>query len=449
MEKPNLQSQLPVSQKKNINRRLFLKRAAGLSVGMVNFPYFVPSSVLGHAGTVAPSERIIIGCIGIGWQGISNLHSFLVEKDCRVIAVCDVDKNHLQDAVDIVNNHYGNTDCAAYNDFRLLTSRDDIDAVVLSLPDHWHAIPAIEAARAGKDIYGEKPLSHTFNEGRAICDAVKRYSRIWQTGSFYRSQSIFRFACELIINGRIGQVRRVEVGLPSGYTDFAGTAGQQQLCSPPQELDYDFWLGPAPYESYCPARVHQNWRWHLDYGGGRLMDWIGHYLDIALWGLGFDYTCPYEIEGYGEFPKDGLWNAPTKYLLTTQYAKGVTIIIAGGYDDIGSGIKWIGKDGWVWVNPDRIDAHPIELLREKFSPNDIHLFRSPGHHRNFLDCVKSRRTTIVPCEVAHRSATPGHLGLISMLLGRKIRFNPDTGEIIGDSTSKRMLGYAMRSPWRL
>ncbi|MBN2019517.1 MAG: Gfo/Idh/MocA family oxidoreductase [Sedimentisphaerales bacterium] len=449
MEKPKLQAELPISQKKNINRRQFFKRAAGAAIGVISFPYIVPSSALGQAGNVAPSERITMGCIGVGWQGTNNLYSFLAEKDCRVIAVCDVDKNHLQNAVDIVNNHYGNTGCAAYHDFRRLLARDDIDAVALSLPDHWHAIPAIEAARAGKDIYGEKPLSHTFNEGRAMCEAVKRYGRIWQTGSWQRSQAIFRFACELVLNGRIGQVHQVEVGLPSGHSDYNGTEGQQQICSPPEKLDYDFWLGPAPYEPYCPARVHRNWRWHLDYGGGQLMDWIGHHLDIAHWGLGFDYTGPYVIEGQGKYPKDGLWNAPTEYRLTAKYAKGVTIIIAGGYNDISSGIKWIGKDGWVAVNRDYIDAHPQKLLRERFKPGDIHLFRSPGHQRNFLDCVKSRRTTIAPSEVSHRSATPGHLGQIAMVLGRKICFNPNTEEIIGDSTATRMLGGAMRSPWRL
>lgn len=449
MQQSKEQSQSQVSQKKSINRRQFLKRVAGTAVGAISFPYIISSSALGHAGVVSPSERITIGCIGTGWQGTSNLYSFLSEKDCYVVAVCDVDKSHLQNAVDIVNSHYENTCCAAYGDFRVLLARNDIDAVSLSLPNHWHAIPAIEAARTGKDIYGEKPLSHTFNEGRAICNAVKRYGRIWQTGSWHRSQSIFRFACELVLNGRIGQVHRVEVGLPSGYTDFAGTAGQQQICPPPPELDYDSWLGPAPFEPYCPARVHRNWRWYLDYGGGQLMDWVDHYLDIAHWGLGFDHTGPYEIEGRGEFPRDGLWNAPTKYRLTTQYAKGVTIIIAGGYEDIGIGTKWIGENGWVRVNRDKIDADPVKLLRENFKPDDIHLFRSPGHHRNFLDCVKNRRTTITPCEVAHRAGTAGHLGQIAMLLGRKIRFNPHTEEIIGDSTAARMLGCAMRSPWHL
>lgn len=429
-----------------ISRRGFLGGAAGAALGAIGFPYIVPSSVLGGD---APSSRITMGCIGVGWQGGSNLGQFLGQKDCQVVAICDVDKDHLNDAVNRVNGQYKNKDCAAYSDFRALLARDDIDSVSLGLPDHWHAIPAIEAAQSGKDIFGEKPLSHDLRQGRAMCDAVRRYGRIWQTGSWQRSQSHFRQACELVINGRIGKVQRVEVGLPSGHSDFGGTQGQEGITAPPSQLDYDFWLGPAPYEPYCPARVHKNWRWHLDYGGGQLMDWVGHHVDIAHWGLGFDYTGPYEIEGSGEYPPDKLWNSPGKYRLTAKYPKDITMIIAGGYSDIRGGTKWIGTDGWVWVDRGGTDAQPKEVLQEKIGPNEIHLYESPGHWRDFLDCIKSRKTTITPCEVAHRSATPGHLGQIAMLLGRKIRFNPETEEIIGDPTAASLLGKAMRSPWHV
>jgi predicted dehydrogenase len=439
-----------MAREKCFNRRELLKGAAGTAIGAIGFPYIVRSTALAKAGNTAPSERITMGCIGVGWQGGTNLDRFLQENDCQVVAICDIDKNHLQEAVNRVNEHYGNQDCAAYRDFRELLARDDIDTVSLGLPDHWHSIPAIEAARSGKDIYGEKPLSHTLQQGRAMCDAVARYGRIWQTGSWQRSEAHFRRVCELVINGRIGKVTRVEVGLPRGHMDFAGTRGQEQIEPPPAELDYDFWLGPALYEPYCTARVHKNWRWHLDYGGGQLMDWVGHHVDIAHWGLGFDYTGPYEIEGSGEFPKDGLWNSPTRYRLTAKYPNDITMIIAGGHFDIRSGTKWIGTDGWIWVNRnDRLQAEPVELLDEKIGPDEIHLYNSPGHWRNFLDCVKSRNTTITPCEIAHRSATPGHLGQIAMLLGRKIRFNPKTEEIINDPTAASLLDKAMRSPWHL
>ena len=199
--------------------------------------------------------------------------------------------------------------------------------------------------------------------------------------------------------------------------------------------------------------MHYNWRWNLEYGGGQLMDWVGHHVDIAHWGMGMDRTGPVEIDGVGEYPKTGLWNSAYRYRINTKYANGIKMIIAGGHDDIREGTKWIGEDGWVWVDRGGIDAHPKSLLREVFSPNEIHLVsvENPidheGHTRNFLDCVKTRATTLSSSEVSHRSATPGHLGQIAMLLGRKIRFNPDTEEIIGDSTASQMLGNAMRSPW--
>lgn len=437
-------------QRKKVDRRGFLKRTTEIAAGAIAFPYIVPASVFGKTGGVAPSNRIVMGCIGTGWMGTDNLKSFLSEPDARIVAVCDIDTNHLTNAQDLVNKKYGNNDCATYHDFRELIARDDIDAVSLGLPDHWHSIPAIAAAKSGKDIYGEKPLSYSLVEGRAMCDAVKRYGRIWQTGSWQRSQSHFRFACELVLNGRIGKVHTVEVGLPSGHTDFGRTAGQEAPELPPEELDYNMWLGPAPYAPYCPARVHKNWRWVLDHGGGQLMDWIGHHCDIAHWGMGTEYTGPVEIEGSGEFPRTGLWDSPTKYRVTTKYANGITMIIAGGHPDIRGGTKWIGSDGWVWVNRNnRIETHPESLLNERFGPEEIHLYRSPGHWRNFLDGVKTRKTTLAPCEVAHRSATPGHLGKIAMNLGRKIRFDPDTEEILNDATATKMLSRPMRGPWHL
>ncbi len=428
-----------------MNRRRFFKQAAALAA-----PFIVPAHVLGREGRLSPSNLINVGCIGVGWQGVSNMEGFLAESDCRVTAVCDVDARHLQEARDLVNRHYGNRDCRAFHDFRELLACSDIDAVMLALPDHWHALIAVAAAKAGKDIYGEKPLSHNLREGRAIVDAVTKYGRVWQTGSWQRSEANFRFAAELVRNGRLGRVHTVEVGLPSGHTDFAGTFGMQNLEPPPPELDYDFWLGPAPYAPYAVERVHKNWRWHLDYGGGQLMDWVGHHNDIAHWGLDYDRTGPVEVEGSGEYPADGFRNTAVRYRVVSTYADGVRIIMAGGYPDIAFGTRWIGDRGWVFVTRGGvIDAEPKSLLREQFGPEEVHLYRSPGHIRNFLDCVKSRRETLTPAETAHRSATPGHLGQIAMLLGRKIRFNPKIEEIIGDDTASRMLSRPYRSPWTL
>lgn len=438
-----------MSQTKHVTRRQFLRTASGLVLGAAAAPMLVPANVWGQEG-ILPSEKVVMGCVGVGWQGTSNMENFLRLPDVQIVAVCDVDKEHLENARRIVNKKYENQDCETYHDFRELFARDDIDAVSLGLPDHWHSVPAVAAAQHGKDIYGEKPFSHSLKEGRAMVNAVHQYGRIWQTGSWQRSQAKFRFAAELVRNGRIGKIQRVEVGLPSGHTDFAGTKGEDQIQPPPPELDYDFWLGPAPYSPYIKSRLHKNWRWYYDFGGGQLMDWVGHHVDIAHWGMGTEYTGPVEIEGTGEFPRNGVWNTATRYRIDTRYANGIPMVIAGGYKDVCDGhlgAKWIGEDGWVWVDRSGIDAEPKSLLKEQIGPNEIHLYNSPGHWRNFIDCVKSRRQTIAPAEVAHRSASPGHLGLIAMLSGRKIQFNPDTEEIANDDVAARMLGNAMRSPW--
>jgi len=439
-----------MTKRKNPSRREFIRGSAAAAVAGLGFPYLIPASVLGRGGKPAPGNRVTLGCIGVGWQGGSNLKDFLEDPNVQVVAVCDIDADHLKEAKQTVDAKYGNDDCATYHFYEEVIARTDIDALSLGLPDHWHAIPAIAAARSGKDIFGEKPLAQNWAEARAMADAVKRYGRIWQTGSWQRSLANFRFACELVLNGRIGKVHTVEVGLPEGHTDFAGTAGQEDPLPPPKTLDYDRWLGPAPYSPYCVARVHKNWRWNLDYAGGQLMDWVGHHVDIAHWGLGLDYSGPYEVEGHGEYPNRGrLWNTATRYRVTVRYPKEITMAIAGGHDDIQSGTKWIGDRGWVWVNRGALDANPRSLLREKFSPNEIHLYRSPGHAREFIQSVKSRATTLAPAEVALRSATPGFLGQIAMLTGRKIRWDAEKEQILNDDGASRLLFRPMRSPWHL
>ncbi len=431
--------------KNNIHRRAFIKKSAAAAAGAAAFPYIVSSSSLGLANTVSPSNRITVGCVGLGWMGPANMHNLLGKSDAQVVAVCDVDDNHLKKAQEDVNKKYGNNDCAVYKDFREMFARKDIDAVSLALPDHWHSITAIEAAKAGKDIYGEKPFSHTLREGRAMVEAVEKYGRIWQTGSWQRSQANFHRACELVRNGVLGKLKEVQAGLPSGFY----APKDETIKEPPGCLDYNMWLGPAPYAPYCQARVHINWRWHLDYGGGQLMDWVGHHVDIAHWGLGFDHTGPVEIEGTGEFPDSGLWNAATKYHVKLKYPDGTDINIGGGYSGIAGGTKWIGENGFIHVNRGYLNAEPKSLLNEKIGPNDIRIYKSTDHMQNFLDCIKTRRQTITPAETAHRSASTGHLSLISIRLGRKIRFNPETERIIDDPQAERMLGKSMRSPWHL
>ncbi|MCX6572578.1 MAG: Gfo/Idh/MocA family oxidoreductase, partial [Candidatus Aminicenantes bacterium] len=324
-----------------INRRQFLKTVAVAGgAAVAGFPTIVRASALGKGGAVAPSDRIVMAGIGFGMMGPGNMADFLEKPEVQWVAVCDLDTEPLARAKDTVDKKYGNRSCATYHDFRELFLRKDLDAVSLAVPDHWHAILAISALRAGFDVYGEKPLTHNLREGRALCDAVKRYGRVWQTGSWQRSVENFHQAAELVRNGRIGKIKRVEVGLPAGHYDFAGTFGQEALVAPPKNLDYEFWVGPAPWWPYCKARVHMNWRWNMDFGGGQYMDWIGHHLDIAHWGMGWDETGPVEIEAKGEYPTSGIYNSPTRYYVQAKYADGTPMVLAGGHDEIWSGTKW-------------------------------------------------------------------------------------------------------------
>jgi predicted dehydrogenase len=431
-----------------ISRRQFLA-ATGLALAA---PTIIPASALGAEGKPAPSERITLGVVGWGMQGPGNTDAFLGIDECQVVAACDLDKNHLQSALDKINGKYGNTDCKAYHDYREMMARKDIDAVMLAVPDTWHALTATEAARNKKDIYGEKPLARTIVEQQAIVKAVQQNGRIWQTGSWQRSVAPFRKAAEIVRNGLIGKVTRVEVGLPAGHTDFARTGQFMTPSDPPPELDYNFWIGPSRMEPYIKGRVHMNWRWNYNVGGGQLLDWIGHHCDIAHWGLDCDQTGgPMEVEGFGEFPaKDAVWNTCTKYRVTCKYPNDVTVVIAGGHPDIRGGTKWIGTDGWVWVDRGGFDASTIEWFQK--IPDDkykVKLYHSDNHQKNFIDCVKSRKPTITPVETAHHSALPGHLGLIAMLVGRKIKWDSAKEVIVGDEEASKLMTRGYRTPWNL
>lgn len=430
-----------------ISRRTFIKGAAATGVAAA-LPTVIPASALGRDGYVAPSNRIVMGCLGVGSQGTGNMRNFLGRSQVQIVAVCDVDSNHSDRAKRIVDDRYDNGDCAVYTDFRELIGRGDLDTVSLALPDQWHAIPAIDAARAGLDIYGEKPLSRSIRESRAICDAVHRYGRVWQTGSWQRSQSRFRQACELVRNARIGRVHMVEVGLPTG-----SKSDVKQPQPVPDGLDWDFWLGPAPWREYCEFgddRCHWDWRWIMDFSGGQLTDWAGHHIDIAHWGLDFDRTGPYEIEGTADYPSEGLWNAPTDYKFTCKYEGSVTIVVGSTSRIDFMGTKWHGEDGWIHVNRSGIDASDISLLEPgEIGPGDIRLYESRDHFQNFIDCVISRRPTVTPVETACRSISVGHLGEIAMLTGRRIRWDPVKEEIIGDPGASALLGRSYRKPWVL
>jgi len=315
----------------------------------------------------------------------------------------------------------------------------------MATPDHWHALVACAALRAGIDMYGEKPITHDLREGRVLADTCKKFGRVWQTGSWQRSQENFHLAAELVRNGRVGRIHTVEVGLPDGRPGEI-----KPVKEVPADLDWEFWLGPTPWRPFQGVS-HWDWRWVLDWGGGQMMDWIGHHADIAQWGLGTERTGPVEIESNGcELPADGIYDAPVAYKFTATFANGAKMIVANAKQQPkGMGARWIGDRGWIWVDRSGIDAEPKSLLRDKIGANELHLYKSRDHHQNFLDCVRTRRETITPAEVAHRSASIGHLGQIAMMTGRKIRFNPATEEILGDPGASAMLGRAYREPWAL
>ena len=425
-----------------ISRRAAIRRGGGLLAGVLA-PTILPSRVFALDGS-APSNKITIGCIGVGGMGSGNMGSFLGLDDCRVVAVCDVNRGKAEGARNRVNGHYKDQGCQAYGDFRELIARSDIDAIMLATPDHWHGPIAVAAAKAGKDIYGEKPLAHSYHEGRRIADAMRRYGRIWQTGSWQRSTHNFARACELVRNGRVGKVHTIEVGLP-----VDGTSGQNKpydLPAVPAGLDYDFWVGPSRWMPYHPQFTDFNWRWNLNFGGGALMDWVGHHLDIAHWGMGWDEAGPTEVEGWGQYQTQGLFNAAHKFRATMKYPDGVTVIMAGN-DGIAGGTKWIGDKGWVRVDRGVLESGPSEILKEQLGPEEMAYPRSPGHQRNFIDCVKSRRPTLTPAETAHRSAGPGHLAQVAMHLGRKLVFDPVREVVLNDDTANRMLAPALRAPW--
>ncbi len=429
------------------SRRRFLQAAGAVAV-----PLIVPASVFGQA---APSNRLNLAAIGVGQMGGGNLQAFLHTSGVQVVAVCDVDAERAARARQTVERHYGErlgkdySGCFQTTDLREIMARGDIDAVCISTADHWHVPAALMAVRAGKDVFCEKPLSLTIHEGRVLSDAVRQYGRVFLLGSQQRSESRFRFACELVRNGVIGKVHTVEVGLPNGPS-----TGPRQPLPVPEHLDWNLWLGPAPWRPFTNfGRIgpHWDWRWIMDYSCGQLTDWAGHHIDIAHWGLDLDHTGPTEVEGVGSFPSEGIFDAPTSYRFTCKYETGVEIIVANqSQHPHGMGARWIGEHGWVHVNRGGLNAsNPAWLQRDILGSNAIRLYRSNNHIGNFIDCVKTRRETIVPAETGCRSISVAHLGEIAMLTGRKIRWNPVTEEIQGDPQASALLSRAYREPWRL
>ncbi len=421
-----------------IRRRDFLKAAAAAAAA----PYVITSPALGGSGRPAASNRIAMGFIGVGGQGGGHLRASVRHPEIEVLAVCDVDARHRDRAKAAVDSR--RKGCAAYGDFRELLARDDIDAVLIATPDHWHALISIAAAQAGKDIYCEKPFATTIAEGRAVCQAVKRYGAVFQTGSQERSNGRCRYACELVRNGRIGRLHTVRMNLPTDNR----RCGPQPAMPVPKGFDYDTWLGPAPAEPYTARRCHFNFRWILDYSDGELTDRGAHVNDIGQWGAGMERSGPVAIGGKGDFPADGLWNTATGFHVEGEYASGVKLVIASTPP---RGIRFEGTEGWIFVNihGGQLQAEPASVLTSRIGPNETHLYRSGGHRADWLRAIRTRGRTVAPAEVGHRTVSLCHLANISMLLGRKLKWDPKEERFVGDAEANRMLARPMRPPWHL
>ena len=403
-------------KRKEMSRRRFIKRAVGTAAASVTFPHLVPSSALGGSGVAAPSERITLGFIGTGKQSKHLMRSFLNSPGTHVVAGCDVDKLKLARGKKIVEDHYAGKNggsykgCDTYGDFRELLARDDIDAVVIATPDHWHAVTVIQSAEAGKDIYCEKPLSQTIEQARAMVNAVRRYGRVFQTGSMQRSDWHFRLGCELVLNGYIGELKHVTVGV-------GGPPGDRPL--PAQPVPDGF----------------PNWRNQSAFGGGGMTDWGAHHFDIAQWGMGMDESGPVEI-----IPPDG----KDYKVLTYKYASGVTMT-----RDNANGVLFTGTKGEVETNRGHLRTVPENLVNQKLGPNEIHLYECKNHYTDWLDAIRERSRPICDIETGCRSVTVCHLGNIAYKLGRPLKWDPKREVFVGDRGANRLLSRGMRSPWHL
>lgn len=449
--------------KRLISRREFLRNSGNASLG-AGAALALPNIFLNRTRAQSgqnPSEFIRVGFIAVGGQGGSNLRALMK----NAVAVCDVDSDRLAKTKQRVEET-ARRSCAAFKDYRQMLESKDIDAVVVSTPDHWHALPSIHACEAGKDVYCEKPLTLTIAEGQAMVKVARRTNRIVQCGSQQRSDSKFLQAAEYVRNGRLGKIQRVLVGLVGvNWTTEPAVPDSE----PPPELDYNLWLGPAPWRPYNKHRVHYYFRFFWDYSGGQMTNWGAHHLDIAQWALGMDDSGPVEIDGKGEMDPQRRFETPPKFGITYKYANGVVVEcrspqikvadllpdkkeqaleILNGKDDF-SGCIFEGEKGLLYINRGVIRAWPDTILQEPLKPGDVRLYESRQHHQNWLDCIKSRKLPICDVAIGHRSATVCHLGNISIRTGKKLKWDPAREEIVGDAEAAKWVDRPYRAPWRL
>jgi len=425
-----------MARHRSITRRRLLQQGTKLTGSVLAAPYMLTSQALGAPGVPAASERLTLGFIGVGGMGSGHLGFYVDHTDTRILAVADVNTQHRNRAL-----KRAGTDAKGYNDYRELLARDDIDAVVIATPDHWHCKTAVDACRAGKDVYCEKPLSLTIREAREMAKAARRNATVFQTGSQQRSDPKFRLACEVVRSGRIGQLQRVRAAVGGGPT-----CPPQKPEPVPDWLDWNFWLGPAPWAEYTPKRASPDFRWIYDYSGGKMTDWGAHHNDIAQWGIGASHSGPVRTEPISvTFPKEGLFNTAVTFEVKYTYANGVELTTTSDGNDI----HFQGTAGWVKVNRGRIEASNPDILREPLGAGDVHLYKSPGHGQDWMACIKTRKRPICDVEIGCRSATVCHLGNIALRTGKTIEWNPEKEEVTNDPSLNRWLARPYRAPWRI
>ncbi len=453
-----------------MNRREFLKTSAAAAAAGWALPALTSCAgpAVARVRRPKPSERINLGVIGYGTIAHHTIVNFIGDPRVQVVAVADPVsdlpnygyKGELRGGRLVgqkrVEAYYAEhteggkfRGCRAYEDFREMLDREDLDAVYIATPDHWHCAAAVLAARKGKHIYGQKPLAVTVGEGRRIADAVKAAGITWQTGSQQRSAAEFRTACEYVRNGRLGKLRKITVGLPDkGHNDWSGLASRQATEPVPQEVNYDLWLGPAPERPYAPALMPLNWRHNWDYSGGSVTDWGAHHFDIVQWALGMDESGPVAVENVVAKlpPQTDLYNTPTSYSFEVVYANGVRVFVSSATEE---GIRFEGEDDKsIFVKRGKIEIKPESLRQQKLRADEIRLYESKVQEWNFIDCIYRGQPTICTADISHRALTVSHLANIAIRLGRtSVRWNPATERFVDDPAADRLLSRPMRKAY--
>lgn len=435
-------------QVEGITRRGFL-----ISMGTAAVPMILPGSVLGLDGGVAPSEQIAIGSIGVGPRGTAVMQGFLAHKDARIVAVCDLKKWVREGAQQVVHAHYGDKDCQAYEDYRALLEREDIDAVTIATTDHWHNTVAMAAARAGKDMYMEKPMGTSFEQAQALRKVIRQTGRVFQYGTQQRSDTKFCLASELALNDRMGPLKTIHVWSPASEA-----GGDPGLAPVPEGLDYDRWLGPAPFHPHTVDRTsNAHWWFISDYALGFIAGWGIHPLDIAVWGGGDRLLKgTVEVEGRGVIPTQGTHDTATDWDVTLRYSSGITMEFKGrlpaewqarypGAQNHGTVFE--GPDGWIHVNRSVVNAESEGLLHADFGPGDRLLAQSPGHARNTLDCIRSRTDPVSPIESAVWGEALCHISDIAIRLGRKLTWDLGAEQFVDDAEANARLRRPIREPY--